>query len=180
MLPIVACLAALTSACGVPVAVSAASYAADGGLIVASDKTSTDHVASVVTKRDCAMWRIFRGRAVCKDREGGEDPYNTDYSDPQRQVSEDGTQYAPPLRPAAGAPAASWDAASYKAEPGPAPRPEGPMTASIDPESAPATSVAPADAPKATAAPAKGRKAKPSGRSSKAKKPARGQAASAP
>ncbi len=52
LLPLVMGLALLTSACGVPVAVSAASYAADGGMLAASDKTSTDHVYSVVTKQD--------------------------------------------------------------------------------------------------------------------------------
>jgi hypothetical protein len=175
VLPLVAGLGLLTGACGAPVAVTAASYAADGGLMVASDKTSTDHVVSVVTKQDCAMWRIFRGRKICTDRVDGKDPYNTNYTEPQRQVSEDGTQYAPPLRPAADAPAASWDAAAYKTAPTPTPASEGPMTASAEPvvEAAPAPAAAAAPVP-----PPKPRKAKTATRS--AKKPSRGPAATAP
>ena len=61
LMPLALGVALLTSACGVPVAVSAASYAADGGLLATSNKTSTDHIASVVTKKDCAIWRVFRG-----------------------------------------------------------------------------------------------------------------------
>ncbi|MBX9943907.1 MAG: hypothetical protein K2Y40_07495, partial [Reyranella sp.] len=91
-------MALLTGACGVPLAVSAGSYAADGGLLAASNKTSTDHFASMVSQKDCAMWRAFRGRAICKEREGDKDPYAVDYDEPQRSVSEDGTKYGPPLR----------------------------------------------------------------------------------
>jgi hypothetical protein len=119
----------MTGACGVPLAVSGAGYAADGGLLVASDKTSGDHVISMVSKQDCALWRVVKGRAVCKPREGDKDPYKVDYDDPQRTVAEDGVHYAPPLRATADAPAASWDAAAYKAEP-PAPTaPSAPVTA---------------------------------------------------
>ena len=117
-LPLVLGLALLTGACAVPLAVTAGSYAADGGLMVASNKTATDHLASMVSKQDCALWRVFRGRKVCKEREGDKDPYAVDYNGPQRSVSEDGVvQYGPPLRPAPDAPAMSWDAAAYKAAP---------------------------------------------------------------
>ena len=119
----------MTGACAAPLAVSGASYAADGGLLVASDKTSTDHMISMVSKQDCALWRVIKGRAVCKPREGDKDPYKVNYDDPQRMVAEDGVHYAPPLRTAADAPATSWDAASYKATP-PAPiAPSAPVTA---------------------------------------------------
>ncbi len=171
LLPLVMGLALLTSACGVPVAVSAASYAADGGMLAASDKTSTDHVYSVVTKQDCAMWRIFRGRQMCTARADGKDPYNTDYSEPQRSVSESGVGYSAPLRPAPDAPAVSWDAAAYRTTP-PPPTPrgaEGPMTASVEPAT-------PASA--APSAATKSKKAKSAQRS--AKKPSRGPAVSAP
>ncbi|WP_428681882.1 hypothetical protein [Reyranella sp.] len=171
LLPMVVGMALLTSACGVPVAVSAASYAADGGMLAASDKTSTDHVYSVVTKQDCAMWRIFRGRQICTARVDGKDPYNTDYTQPQRSVSESGVEYSAPLRPAPDAPAVSWDAAAYKTTPPPPtpPAAEGPMTATVEP-AAPATA-APAVTPKS-------KKARTVQRS--AKKPLRGPAASAP
>ena len=105
----------MTGACAAPLAVSGASYAADGGLLVASDKTSTDHMISMVSKQDCALWRVIKGRAVCKPREDDKDPYKVDYDDPQRMVAEDGVHYAPPLRATADAPATSWDAAAYKA-----------------------------------------------------------------
>src|SRR5215510_13241984 len=94
MLPLVLGAVLLTGACAAPIA-TGASYAADGGFLVASNKTSTDHLLSMVSKQDCAVWRVIKGRAVCKPREGDKDPYNVDYNDPQRMVSEDGVQYAP-------------------------------------------------------------------------------------
>ena len=106
-----------TGARGAPLAVSGAGYAADGGLLAASDKTSADHLISMVSKQDCALWRVIKGRAVCKPREGDKDPYKVDYDDPQRTVAEDGVHYAPPLRGNADAPASSWDAIAYKATP---------------------------------------------------------------
>ena len=140
-LPLVVGLAFLTGACGAPL-VTGASYAADGSLLATSNKTATDHLASMISKKDCALWRAFRGRPVCKEREGDKDPYNVDYTQPQRMVSEDGVQYAPPLRPAADAPAASWDAAAYKAAPAPA-APAVPVTAVADASSDPASAAPP-------------------------------------
>lgn len=176
LLPLVAGLALLTSACGVPVAVSAASYAADGGLLATSNKTSTDHIASVVTKKDCAIWRVFRGRQMCTQRADGEDPYDTDYTEPQRSVSESGVSYSSPLRPSSDSPAVSWDATAYDT---PAPLAsvpasrQVPMMATVEPVPERA-----APAPAVSSAPAKSKKAKTVQRS--AKKPSRGPAASAP
>ena len=182
-LPLALGLSLATGACGIPIAVSAASYAADGGLVAASDKTSTDHVLSVVTKEDCAMWRIFRGRRICTERADGEDPYDVNYTEPQREVSEDGVQYTAPLRPAAGAPAVSWDPATYTpppAEPGALAAP--PTTSSAAPPGSAAAATKPATAvpptTKASAAPAKPKAAKPAQRSAKKVKPSRGSAAS--
>jgi hypothetical protein len=179
--PVVLGAALLTGACGAPLVVTGASYAADGGFLVASDKTSTDHMISMVSKQDCAMWRVLRGRAICKEREGDKDPYNVDYTGPQRMVSEDGVQYAPPLRPAADAPTASWDAAAYKATPPAAPAaPAAPVTAVADAApAAPAavTEPAPTAATSAAAPPAKAAASTP--RKAKArsvKKPSRGRA----
>lgn len=176
VLPLALGLSLLTGACGVPVAVSAVSYAADGGFVVASDKTSTDHLASVITKKDCAMWRIFRGRRICTERADGEDPYDIDYNEPQRQVSEDGVQYSPPLRSSADAPAASWDEAAYKTAP-PAPvAAEAPATVQ-EPMAAPAPTPV---AAKPSAAPAKPtKKVKSASPVVKKQKPSRGQAAPA-
>ncbi len=138
-LPLVVGFALLTGACAAPLALTGASYAADGGLLVASNKTSTDHFVSMVSNKDCALWRVLRGRAVCKDREGEQNPYDVDYTQPQRMVGEDGVQYAPPLHAAADAPATSWDAAAYKSAPAPA-APAAPVTAVADaaPDPAPA------------------------------------------
>jgi hypothetical protein len=167
-LPLVVGLALLTGACGAPLAVTGASYAADGGLLVTSDKTATDHLASMMSKKDCALWRAFRGRPVCKEREGDKDPYNVDYTQPQRMVSEDGVQYAPPLRPPADSPAASWDAAAYKNAPAPA-APSVPVTAVADAAPDPAPTAAAPAAPK----PKKAKTAR------SVKKPSRDQAAPA-
>lgn len=157
----------MTGACGVPLAVSGAGYAADGGFLVASEKTSTDHMISMVSKQDCAVWRVIKGRAVCKPREGDKDPYKVDYDDPQRMVAEDGVHYAPPLRTAADAPATSWDAASYKpASPAPAPTaPSAPVTAVAQGSNdaapaavAEAVPLSPATSPAAAAKPKKPKK----------------------
>lgn len=159
--PVVLGLAVLTSACGVPLAVSGAGYAADGGLLAETSKTSTDHLISMVSKQDCALWRVIKGRKVCQARVG-EDPYKVDYNDPQRSVSEDGVQYGPPLRPNADAPAASWDAAAYRQEPAPArPAPE-PTTAIAESAApaAPAATMTSAGPAKVAAAPAKAPKPK--------------------
>lgn len=181
VLPLALGLSLTTGACGVPIAVSAASYAADGGLVAASDKTSTDHVLSVITKEDCAMWRIFRGRRICTERADGEDPYDVNYAEPQREVSEDGVQYTAPLRAASGAPAVSWDPATYKAGPtepgagGAVPAEPAVVTPPPMPTVAPPT----ATAPTAAKAPAKPKAAKPVPRAAAKKaKPSRGSAAS--
>jgi hypothetical protein len=146
-LPLVAGLALLTGACAAPLALTGASYAADGGLLVASSKTSTDHFVSMVSNKDCALWRVLRGRAVCKEREGEQNPYDVDYTQPQRMVAEDGVQYAPPLRAQADAPATSWDAAAYKSAPSPA-APAAPVTAVAEPAPDPAPAPAKPQKPK--------------------------------
>lgn len=160
-----------------PLSVSAASYAADGALMVASDKTSTDHVASVVTKQDCAMWRILRRRQICKEREGDQDPYSVDYDQPQRFVSESGAEYVPPLRTAPGSPGQSWDPSVYKSTPAPPVVPQR-VTAVAEqlPEPVAAAAPLPEKTPMPQAVPAKSKKPK-AARS--ARKPSRGRAASA-
>ncbi|HZQ01828.1 MAG TPA: hypothetical protein VFB13_19955 [Reyranella sp.] len=157
----------LAGACGVPAAVTAGSYAADGGLALTTNKTTGDHFLSMVSKEDCSMWRLLHHQAVCKDRPpGAKDPYDVNYNEPFRDQSEGGgVQYRAPLEARSNAPAASWDAAAYK----PAqPTPAEPTTAVADNTPAPTTA---ADAPP----PAKKKKAV--GRV-KAKKPAPGQVAS--
>lgn len=128
-LPFVMGAGLMTGACSVPLAVSGAGYAADGALLVATDKSSSDHMISIVSKQDCALLRVVRKRAVCKPRDGDPDPYKVDYDDPQRTVAEDGVHYAPPLRAAADVPATSWDAAAYKPAPAAPTAPRAPVTA---------------------------------------------------
>lgn len=167
-LPLVVGLALLTGACGAPLAVTAGGYAADGTLMVTGNKSSSDHLASMMSKKDCSFLRVFRNTDVCKERDEAKDPYAVDYGEPQRMVSEDGISYGPPLRASADAPATSWDAAAYKTAPAsPSTAPTEPATAVAD--AAPAQpAVAPAAAPK----PKKSKAVR-----AVAKKPSRGQAA---
>lgn len=170
-LPLLVGLALATAGCAAPPLIVGASYAADGGLLAASNKTSTDHLVSMVSKKDCAMWRAFRSRPICTEREDGHDPYAVDYDQPQRMVAEDGIHYIAPLRSGADVPATSWDAAAYAAAP-----PAGPAT---PPAALPAAVADPAPMP--PPAPKLAGPAKPAAAVKKAKptkKASRGQAAS--
>jgi hypothetical protein len=147
LLPVALGLPMLTGACGAPVAVVAASYSADGVSLAESGKTATDHAASMVSKKDCALWRVFRNRKICQDRDPDQpDPYKVNYDEPFRQVGEGGAvEYSPPPHAAADAPASSWDAAAYK------PAPAGPATPTTAvAEAAPPPIVEPAPTPAPT------------------------------
>lgn len=178
-LPLVLGAALSTGACGAPLVMTGASYAADGGLLVASDKTSTDHMISMVSKQDCALWRVIKGRAVCKPREDDKDPYKVDYDDPQRMVAEDGVHYAAPLRASAEAPATSWDAAAYKMTPAAPAPPSAPVTAVAEGSSdaAPTVATEAAPAPPTASPPPAAKPKKPKAHS--VKKPSRHRAAPA-
>jgi hypothetical protein len=153
LLPVALGLPMLTGACGAPVAIVAASYGADGVSLAESGKTATDHAASMVTKRDCALWRVFRNRNICQDREPGQaDPYKVNYDEPSRQVGEGGIEYTTPAHAAANAPAASWDAAAYKPAPAASP---APTTAVAEVAPPPAVEPAPAPTPAPTSTPVK-------------------------
>lgn len=171
-LPPLVGLALATAGCGAPPLIVGASYAADGGLLAASNKTSTDHLVSMVSKKDCAMWRAFRSRPICTEREDGHDPYAVDYAQPQRMVAEDGVHYTAPLRSGSSVPATSWDAAAYASAsaPGPAPSPVALPAAVADP--------APMPPPAPKAASASTRPATPATKTKSARKASRGQAAS--
>src|SRR5438094_6879205 len=122
VLPLVLGLPLVTGGCGAPVAVAAASYGADGVSLAESGKTTGDHFTSMVTKKDCAFWRVLRNQNICRAREGDRDPYQVNYNEPFRDQSEGGgVEYHAPLRSAANAPVASWDAAAYKPEATPEP-----------------------------------------------------------
>jgi hypothetical protein len=129
-LPLALCAPLLAGGCGAPVAVTGASYGADGVSAVATSKTTTDHFLSMVSKKDCAMWRVFRNQGVCREREGDPNPYKVNYDEPFRQVSEGGVEYASAPHSSADAPPASWDSAAYK---------PGPQSPSLETAAAPAT-----------------------------------------
>ncbi|MBS0523692.1 MAG: hypothetical protein JSS04_08660 [Proteobacteria bacterium] len=117
---------------------TAASYGADGASYAETGKSTSDHFMSMVSKKDCALWRVFRNENVCHARPDGKDPYHVDYDTAERMPSEDGVSYAPPLRQTPDEPASSWTAEAYARNPGPVPAtPSEPVVAAIDPASAP-------------------------------------------
>jgi len=119
VLPVVLGTSLLGAGCAAPIALTVVSYGADGVSLAGTGKTATDHLISMVSTKDCAMWRILRGQKICNDRVGDQDPYQVNYSEPYRSVGEGGVSYGPPLRAAADAPASSWDATAYRTAPGP-------------------------------------------------------------
>ncbi len=162
ILPLAFGLPLLTGGCGAPVAVAAASYGADGVSLADSGKTTGDHFTSMVSKKDCALWRVLRNQKVCRDRESDRDPYQVNYNEPFRDQSEGGgVEYHAPLRAAPDAPVTSWDAAAYKPAP-PPPTPAQPVTAVAD--------ATPTPAPKPVIAPAPTKAKKPKGDHSAVKK----------
>ncbi|HTZ77440.1 MAG TPA: SPOR domain-containing protein [Stellaceae bacterium] len=58
----------LLGGCGVPIAVTIGSYAADGVSYVATGKSVTDHGLTAFTGRDCALLRpLLKREAICHD-----------------------------------------------------------------------------------------------------------------
>ena len=54
------------TACGVPTAVTIASYAVDGASFWSTGRSVTDHGISILLQEDCALFRVVRGEAVCQ------------------------------------------------------------------------------------------------------------------
>jgi hypothetical protein len=170
VLPLVLGLPSMAGGCA-PAAVTAASYGADGVSLADSGKTTGDHFASMVTKKDCAFWRVLRNQNLCREREGDRDPYQVNYNEPFRDQGEGaGVQYHAPLRAAPDAPVTSSNAATYQPAPAPAPSPQ-PTTAVAEatPAVEPAVAPPPPSSPKAkkpkgdhSAAKKKAKKPKPS------------------
>ena len=160
ILPLFVCAPLFAGGCSPPaVAVAAASYGTDAASVASTGKTVTDHYASVVTKKDCALWRALRNQDVCRDRDMNHDVYHVNYDEPFRQQSESGTEYGPAPHSDASAPPASWDAAAYKTGPQ---HPASTIAVSDNPPlpttsepAPPPAKVAQADAPQAPAAPVK-------------------------
>lgn len=168
-LPLLVSLVLATAGCAAPPIVVGASYAADGGLLAASNKTSGDHLLSMVSKKDCAMWRGLRGRTICTERADGEDPYAVDYAQAQRMVAEDGVHYVAPLRSGADVPPTSWDSAAYATAPAPAP---------ASATATPATALPPVVADSRPMPPTATKPAVPAKKAKPTKKASRGRAAS--
>jgi hypothetical protein len=139
----------LTGGCAVS-AVTAASYGADGASYAESGKSTTDHFVSMVSKKDCALWRTFRNENICHPREpGAKDPYRVNYDTAERMPSEDGVSYAPPLHQTAQEPASSWSAEAYAKKPENAPAtPAEPAVAATEPAPPPPAEAKPAPAHK--------------------------------
>jgi hypothetical protein len=161
----------LAGACSAPVAATAASYGADGATVVGTGKSATDHFASMVSKKDCALWRIFKNEAICHEQEGDPNPYHVNYDEPWRDTSNGVPEYSSPLRVPANAPATSWNASVYSQ-----PSQETAKTSADKPAAAPAvtppavTAEATPPAPVPQAAPAKPKKKHADGRSAAKKK----------
>ena len=106
VLPVALGLPLLTGGCGVPLAVTAASYGADGVSVAATKKTTTDH----------SFWRVFKHQTMCKPRETDKDPYQVNYDEPFRMQAEGGgVSYGAPLHASSDAPPVAWEASAYKA-----------------------------------------------------------------
>jgi hypothetical protein len=170
---IASCLPLVTGACGVPVAASVASTAADGASYATTNKTTFDHFASMVTRKDCSTLRVLDNEKICRDREDDHDPYSVSYSDPFRSAGEGGVEYSPPLESAANAPTVSWDAAAYQAPVSTAPG----TPPAVPPAASPAILASTPAAPAPAAAPATHTKKKKSSVHAP-KKPGQGQVAS--
>lgn len=56
----------LLGGCGLPPALSAASWALDGISYLATGKSVTDHAISQVAQQDCALFRVVQGRELCE------------------------------------------------------------------------------------------------------------------
>jgi hypothetical protein len=157
----------LTGGCGAPAAAVAASYGTDGASIVGTGKSTTDHFASMVSKKDCALWRVFRNQTICREQEGDPNPYHVDYTTPMRDISNGQPEYSPPLHAPANAPATSWDASVYsqpssqQAAPPPADKPadKSVVAPTVTADATPAPVATPQQAP------AKAKKKQAEGRS---------------
>ena len=57
----------LLGGCGLPPAVTAASWALDGVSYLVSGKSVTDHAISQVASQDCGLFRAVQDRSICQD-----------------------------------------------------------------------------------------------------------------
>lgn len=109
-------MALVLSGCGLPPAITAASWALDGVSFVATGKSVTDHAISEVSQRDCALFRVVQEKEICRDFEAGD---TTLLASLEADVSEDDDR---PAAGPAGAAAADGAARGFAFGPRPAPR----------------------------------------------------------
>ena len=57
------------AACGLPPAVTIASFAIDAISLAVTEKTVADHALSQIAQKDCALWRGFTGDELCIDED---------------------------------------------------------------------------------------------------------------
>lgn len=62
----------ILAGCGLPPAVTIASYALDGISFLSTGKSVGDHALSAVAQRDCALWRVVKDELVCREYRNGE------------------------------------------------------------------------------------------------------------
>jgi hypothetical protein len=152
VLPAIVGLPLFTCGCAGTAAVAAASYGSDAASVAETGKTTTDHFASIVTKKDCALWRMMRNQDVCRDRDLTNDIYHVNYDEPFRQQSEGGTEYSPAPHSGANAPTTSWTADAYKSgQTSPSTPPQSALAVTAEslppPASSTKTTVAQSDTP---------------------------------
>jgi cell division protein FtsN len=83
----------LLSGCALPVPVQIASWALDGISFLATEKSLTDHGISIVTQKDCALWRGLKGEEVCSDNDDA-GTFAVAATQPTDTVKEDSTDSA--------------------------------------------------------------------------------------
>lgn len=57
----------ILAGCGIPPAVTIATYAFDGAVLIGSGKTVRDHALSAALEQDCSMFRVISGNPICAD-----------------------------------------------------------------------------------------------------------------
>jgi hypothetical protein len=91
-----ACMAlASLSGCGLPTAVTIASYAADGASFLSTGRSVTDHGISILLQKDCALIRIVRGKPICQPMKKDDLVYNIAFADRSYEYSDPDTHAAP-------------------------------------------------------------------------------------
>lgn len=129
-------MAAALAGCAAPAALTVASYAADGASVMATGRSVSDHGLSILLKKDCALFRVVQGKAVCRPMTEDDPVYaiafahrTYDYSDPD-DPSLAGAVEPVPEAPSATAPVMAA-ASPQPASPAPGSAPEAPPVVAV-------------------------------------------------